>query len=441
MTTPLAEGHRVPWVAMTLALAALLTSLLAACRVAPVDGRAVAVPEPPRFTARADGPDIRVRIEREIESARLDAPGLIIAFAGPSAEPAWTGQGPLTVRRTGGGYLIEPQNAVVPAPRLRLLTASGPFTAGTGEDAWTLDGALELVARPDVSDGVFDLIESLPIERYLPGVLAKELYYDFRPETYRAQAIAARTYALHERERRMSVGSHFDVESTTMDQAYAGADSHPRAAAAAADTAGRVLTWRGGILRTYYSSTCGDRPASARDTWPTTRGFEFNLAEPIQASPRPCACTISPRHRWTLERPAAGVAKRFARWGAENGHPIRALEGLRSINVQSRNAAGRPSAFRVADARGRRYELSAEHLRLAFNTGATGVPGITRETRVLSGDLRVQVRGGAVRIEGRGFGHGVGMCQFGAEGLARQGVGHEAILARYYPGATLERAY
>ena len=438
-TTP--DAHRVPWIAMTLALAALLASALAACRVAPAEGRAVAAPERPIVSPRAEGPDIRVRIEQEIEIARIDAPGLIVAYAGPSADPAWSGDGPVSVRRTRGGFLIEPGGTLVPTNRLGLISSSGPFTAGEGEGAWTLDGALELVARPEISDGVFDLIESLPMERYLPGVLARELYFGFQPETYRAQAIAARSYALHERERRMSLGSHFDVESTTMDQAYAGADSHPRAAQAAADTAGRILTWRGGVLRTYYSSTCGDRPASARDTWPTTAGFEYNLADPIQASPRACACSISPRHRWTLERPGAAVAKRLARWGAENGHAVRALEGLRSIDVSSRNDAGRPSAYRVLDARGRRYELSAEQLRLALNAAAPGLPAITFKTRALSGDVRAVIDGDTVRLEGRGFGHGVGMCQFGAEGLARQGALHGAILERYYPGATLERAY
>ncbi len=436
------HGHSIPWIAMTIAAALLLSSALAACRVAPARSAGVRpLPEPVVRTDRPDGPTIRVRILRETEIVRVDAPGRIGAFAGRSPEIAWAGEGPMTIRRTRGGYLIEPDGASVPADHLRLVAVRDPFTVGEGEGAWTLDGTLELVARPEISDGVFDLVESIPIERYLPGVLAKELYFGFHPTAYEAQAIAARTYALHERSRRMRTGDHFDVESTTMDQAYAGADSHPRAADAARKTAGRVLTWNGGLLRTYYSSTCGDRPASARDTWPTTRGFEYNLAEPIQATPRRCACEASPRHRWSVTRPAASAARRLARWGELNGHPIRRLEGLSSIDVAGRNAAGRPNRYRVTGADGGIHELTGEQLRLALNTNRAGLPKITMKDRALSGDVDVTVAGGRVVIEGRGFGHGVGMCQFGAEGLARQGFPAEEILRRYYPGAGLERAY
>ena len=63
------------------------------------------------------------------------------------------------------------------------------------------------------------------------------------------------------------------------------------------------------------------------------------------------------------------------------------------------------------------------------------------DTRVLSGDFRVVIAGDRVTIDGRGFGHGVGLCQFGANGLAKQGLSVNEILARYYPGATIERAY
>jgi stage II sporulation protein D len=132
---------------------------------------------------------------------------------------------------------------------------------------------------------------------------------------------------------------------------------------------------------------------------------------------------------------------RIARWGELNGHPIRRIDGLRAIDVAGRNAAGRPNRYRVTDSKNQRYELSAEQLRLALNTNRSGLPTITMKERALSGDLDVTVAGGRVVLKGRGFGHGVGMCQFGAEGYAKQGFPAEEILRRYYPGSTLERAY
>ena len=202
-----------------------------------------------------------------------------------------------------------------------------------------------------------------------------------------------------------------------------------------------VLTFRDHILRAYYSSTCGGRAASARDTWPVGPGFGFNLDAPIQAHDRDCPCDFSPRHRWGLERPRADLVKRFAAWGRANGHPIRRIDTLGKIEVARRNVVGRPASYAVSDRNGVTFTLSGEELRLACNTDARGVPDITSKTRVLSGDLVFAIRGDAVAIEGRGFGHGVGMCQFGAEGMARQGRVATEILRHYYRGAAIERAY
>jgi len=430
----------VPWIAMAIAGALVIVSALAACRVNPSRPPAVAAFPTPR-AAPSDGPDIRVRLSKGTESVRIDAASRLACFDALDPAVRWSGPGPITVTRERGRYRLEPAGATLRSDRLRIVTGPDGAIVGSGADVVTLTGTLELIADPAAGDSRFDLIEALPIERYLPGVLAKELYHDFHPVAYEAQAIAARTYALHERQRRLVIGSHFDVEASTMDQAYACASDHPRAAESVRKTSGVVLTWQGELLRTYYSSTCGDRPASARDTWPTTRGYEYNTAAPIQAHPRPCACTTSPRHRWSIERPLRETAARLAAWGRGAGRPIKALASLRDITPVDRNAAGRPNQFRVTDARGGRYLLSAEDLRVALNTRAIGAGDITRDTRVPSGDLEAVVSSGRVVLRGRGFGHGVGMCQFGANGLAKQGFTAEQILNRYYPGARLERAY
>jgi len=321
--------------------------------------------------------------------------------------------------------------------------------------------------RAAASPGAFDVVEHVPIETYLPGVISKELLRDWKLEAYKAQAIAARSYALHERERRLRTGSWFDVENSEQDQVYGGATDHRIARRAVEETRGIVLTWNGQILRAYYSSTCGGRAGAARDTWPTTPGFEFNLAAPIQAHVRPCPCDFSPRHRWTVSRDRDELVRRLRAWGAENGSPVRSIASLSRIDVHRLNDAGRPAAYAVFDAAGKSWVLSAEQLRLACNTppavesGAGASPAAAAPTasagqqpalpgssgsrsapaRVLSGDLELRITGNLVSIVGRGFGHGVGMCQYGAEGMARQGKSAQAIVRHYYPGASIERAY
>src|SRR5207248_1928652 len=99
---------------------------------------------------------------------------------------------------------------------------------------------------------------------------------------YEAQAVAARSYALHERERASALGLAFDVESSDKDQVYGGASASGPVREAVASTRGVVLMDGEKLLRAYFSSTCGGRAASARDTWPIGPGYEFNLAAPLQ---------------------------------------------------------------------------------------------------------------------------------------------------------------
>ncbi|MFU8827911.1 MAG: SpoIID/LytB domain-containing protein [Phycisphaerales bacterium] len=290
--------------------------------------------------------------------------------------------------------------------------------------------------------GVIDVVEHLPIEMYLPGVIAKELYPNWGLETFKAQAIAARSYALHERQRRIAVGSHFDVESTTQDQVYGGATTNPTALRAVEQTYGTVLTWQGHLLRAYYSSTTGGRAASARDTWPITRGFEYNLMPPIQASPRDDIDSFSPLFTWTVERDIEELSTRIRTFAETRSMGLRTLQQVAKIEPVARNEFDRPQRYRITEQGGRWWELSAEDTRLAMNhAGTSGLAAPTRDQRINSGDFTTRREGNKLIFEGRGFGHGVGMSQFGAEGMARRGIPAEEILMHYYPGAQLTKWY
>jgi stage II sporulation protein D len=294
-------------------------------------------------------------------------------------------------------------------------------------------------ARTDASPIAVDIAAELPMESYIAGVSSAELVRGWALPAFRAQAIAARSYAAHQRERARDMNRWYDLDSTTRDQAFNGLTDDPTAVEGAESTRGIVLTWQGRVLRAYYSSTCGGRPASAADVWTTGPGLEFNKPLPLQARERSCACDASPLYRWERERPGGETAQRLAAWGTRQGHAVGRLSGLREIEVAERNVADRPSRYRVRDGRGRTYSLAAEELRVALNTGGPGLPDITRQTRTPSGDFEARVSGDRVFLDGRGFGHGVGLCQFGAQGLAEQGRTYIEILGLYYPGARIQR--
>jgi stage II sporulation protein D len=280
-----------------------------------------------------------------------------------------------------------------------------------------------------------DLIFTVPMETYLPGVLAKELFKGWSPETYRAQAVAARSYALCEcawwKGRR-----HFDVVAGQASQAWIGATADPKSREAVADTRGEYLVFDGRVVPAYYSSCCGGAAASATDA--IRDGSWMDIA-PLSATDarfvrQKGCCEKAPTARWTVTMPTDEFSRRLNAWSREEGRKdLGTLSGVRSISVAERNPAGRPTLFRITDAGGRKVLWGSEDLRYAVNGGASG----TRDA-LKSGFLSPRVDRGKVVLDGRGHGHGTGMCQWGAETMAKAGRSHGQILQRYYPGAGVE---
>jgi len=129
-------------------------------------------------------------------------------------------------------------------------------------------------------------------------------------------------------------------------------------------------------------------------------------------------------------------------WGKKENHPIRLLTGLRDVRITRTNAAGRPTAFTVYDTNGSRYTLGPEQFRFACNESGPGMPKPDKTQTLYSSHVRVKVNPTTVIFyDGRGYGHGVGLCQFGMQSLALQGYNAYSILSYYYPGAQVVKAY
>ncbi len=289
--------------------------------------------------------------------------------------------------------------------------------------------------------GKLDVIATLPMEQYIEGVISKELIASWPLGAYEAQAVCARSYAMHERARARAEGKAFDVESTTADQVFGGSTTLEVAKAATRNTRGLVLVEGGRTLRSYYSSTCGGKPNAATDVWPFGPGYEYNRSPSLQARSRAFACQGSPLFRWRVERDLGQLSQRIREWGKINGGGVNSIGTIRSIESIEQNVAGRPTKYRITDDKGKVYTLSAEQLRFACNQKVAGLPDITRETRMHSGNFQVLFAGNRAVFEGGGFGHGVGMCQYCCKGWADQGLSYREMLARFYPGATVQRQF
>jgi stage II sporulation protein D len=402
----------------------------------------------------AEEPDIRVRLKKGAETASVTGPKRVVVRAlGVSRFESL--DTPVTVKIGASGFEISDAQGkprlfgnnidveILPREPRAGATTSNAFSAS---DSFALDsvahvGFLTLRGRWSEPGNKFDVVNTIPIETYLPGVLAKELLAGWPLQSYQAQAVAARSYALHERGRSRRDGRTSDVEATDADQVYGGQTLMLTPLEAVKSTRGQVLTSDGQLLRAYYSAACGGRSASAAEIWPTSRGFEFNLATALQGQRRQWYCQSSARYVWNVQRSVDDTSKRIKAWGRDAGHKVLGISRLRLCEVKDRNDAARPNRYRLTDDRGRTYDLSAEDLRNALNYSSPELPPLPREVRAFSGDLTMQFFGDQLTLSGRGFGHGVGLCQWCAKGMADRAMDYPTMLREFYPGSLVQRAY
>jgi stage II sporulation protein D len=387
-------------------------------------------------------PTLRVRIARSQHQITVEGAGGHV-WVGP-AEGDWQENRrklptPLQIRRNSDEFQLFRVGGSGLRWRLISLRIEPAGNAAMSYGKGIYPGSFTLVAVPHrsgPSPTKFDMVNHVGLERYLPGVLAKEFYSSWEPAAFRAQAVAARSYALFEAwENRRR---HYDLTSTTASQVYAGQTTNPKAVEAARATRGEVLTYKERVLPAYYSSSCGGTSQAASlafdDGW---------HVQPLTSHGGRRWCQASSKFRWgPIDRPSGDLAWRINQWGDANRHPVGKLEQLRSIEVSRRSAAGRPAAFTINGSTGRTYELRCEPFRFACNYDAGKLTDIPQKQRLLSSHVTVTVDGQTTRFtDGRGFGHGVGLCQWGAQGMAKAGHEHTAILGFYYPGTRLQRLY
>ncbi|MFA9477050.1 SpoIID/LytB domain-containing protein [Phycisphaerales bacterium AB-hyl4] len=392
-------------------------------------------------------PTMRVRVKVQAERAEFDsvrtitiAPLMSTGEPDPAAARRFTS--PVTVAHDGQRFRFQDGSG------RSLAWRAGAFHLSTGygtdirlgEHRYPGTFALVALAGSDGQPtGMFDVVNHVPMEAYLPGVLERELFPNWQLEAFVAQAIAARSYALFER--RVNADRHYDIQATTASQVYGGTGTNPRAIDATRMTRGMVLTHQGAVVPGFYSSACGGLTQTATSAFP-----HFQQAvgiTPLRGGVTCDHCRPSPNHRWgPVHRNADELADRIAAWGRANRNAVASLDGLRSVRLSHRSIAGRPARFEVTDRIGRTYPLAAEHFRFACNFAHPDRGPVPREQQLLSSHVEVRMQGSQITFtDGRGFGHGAGMCQWGAQGMASRGYTGRDIVRHYYPDAELRRMY
>ena len=260
------------------------------------------------------------------------------------------------------------------------------------------------LAEVNVRVRVADRIDSVPLELYVERTVASEIYPSWPLEVLKAQAVVARTYALHERRRNADL--HYDVESSVVSQRYREGAVPARIRAAVAQTRAEFLEYGDGPILAAFHASSGGRTASSVAVWGQPLPYLGGVSSPDDGSPD---------YFWSFEIAREDLVDAVRARGFAVG------EG-RIIAVTESSPSGRVQRVRVGDA-----EVTGREIRRALGGRAL------RSTKF---ELRVSDEG-TVRFLGSGSGHGVGLCQWGARALADAGKSYREILAHYYPGSRL----
>ncbi len=358
----------------------------------------------PPVAAQSESYVIRVGLRRDVERVVVmsDRP---IALSTGTAAPV----------------LVEP-GAYEFAPTPTGLTAVGVGSFDTIVRLAPADGArLYLDIRPyrgvvelrRTARGRLTVINELDLEEYLYGVLKNEVDPQWPAEALKAQAVASRTWALYSLNRFALEG--YDVRATTESQVYNGVTAEdPRTTAAVDATRGEIMTYQGRPIFAAYHSDSGGSTESSELVWGgTSYPYLKGVADPYSMG--------APRHDWTVRMDLATFENRVRRSG-------RMITNVTGIEVAEATPSGRAALLRVSGAHGVLLLKGAE-LRAVLGPDLRS----TLFTVRLVPDDPPQVE-----FQGRGNGHGVGLSQWGARGMAEAGRRYQEILSYYYSGVVFE---
>ncbi|MEE9207697.1 MAG: SpoIID/LytB domain-containing protein [Gemmatimonadota bacterium] len=380
-------------------------------------------------------PVVRVGIEVSVPSTTLSsAAGLVMTDLLTGAEIGRVPAGESLVLAARVDRIVATSPAALRFPptlrRVQVESAESGRPLQIGETSYR--GSAEVVVH---SASTVTAINRLPLEDYLRGVVPIEIGTR-TPEEFaavQAQTVAARTYALAHLGAREELG--FDLFGSVQDQAYGGWSAEREDGNRAVETTrGEVLVYERRPIRAFYHSTCGGRTAPVEEVMDRP-GAPYLISVSDTAPDGSDYCAISPRYRWEAEWTRSELNQRVRpQLAAYFGMETSEMPEIDRLEVRSRTRSGRVQALAFVGP-GLDAELTRLDIRLALRDAADRILNST-DFEVADGDDPERIR-----LHGRGYGHGAGMCQFGALGRARAGQGYSEILGAYYVGAELVRAY
>ncbi len=250
------------------------------------------------------------------------------------------------------------------------------------------------------------IVNEVPLEDYVKGVVAAEVGSKWDAEALKAQAVASRTYAIYQKLNNSANKISYNLTSSVLHQVYKGSDIPESIAKAVDDTKGEILTYEGSPIAAFYHSTSGGITEDPVEVF----GKSYPYLKSVETN-----CEISPYYMWEKRIPVSELEKALS------------TSGLKDIFIDSYTDSNRVKNFKIIT---ETDEFTIPGNDLRKNLGWERLPSILITSLTRSGNIYI--------FEGKGYGHGVGMCQWSALEMAKEGKNYKEILSKFYPGTTLE---
>ncbi|NQT33281.1 MAG: SpoIID/LytB domain-containing protein [Candidatus Omnitrophica bacterium] len=359
---------------------------------------------PPKVYDSSKTPFIlRVRLKRSVDTFTLYSKGkcrVTDAEKGAVLARAFSFDGPREVSPAKSGMKFGQE--LFPSGDIRISPLRGKLLVVDGRP---YRGEIDVQKK----DKGFRIINRVKLEDYLKGVLPREVYHFWPFATLKAQAIASRSFAAHQALLRKN--QDYDLTADTFSQVYGGqASERWRTTKAVESTAGEVLEYDGKVLPAYFHSCCGGHTQNAANLW-------SQHEDPLRGVK--CSwCRWSPYFRWRVRIPTKTILEKLK----EKGYSFREIDDIRS---GPRDNSKRVEYVRIRS-QNNWFEVSTEDFRAALGR------------RLLkSSNFKIKKYPYYYLFSGYGWGHGVGMCQWGSFGLGFRRWDYERILRHYYPGTEI----
>lgn len=428
---------------MRLRVLTVIAFSLSACRVGEVTPTAPGTPggAPVSTTSNNKRTEPSVRIGIKIDTAA-------VFITTSAASPVTDKDGNVVLRTTPNDrwtFTADATGAITArnSANESVTTNATPLMVRPADDAFITIGDKAYrgaVLLRTAGSGRLSAINVLAMENYLLGVVPFEIgrLPAAQIEAIKAQAIAARTYAVGNMNGREALG--FDFYATVADQVYGGASGEDTVVSRAVrETAGEIITQNGRPILAYYSSTCGGHTADVDESWPWRPPQPYLKGKPDTDANGEAYCKTSSRFRWAVSWSGDSLRTVLQQTLAQRlANPAFRIAHVEDVVLDGHSKSGRAQSVSIK-ADGMTYRVPADSIRWVLRP----TPLSSLNSSLLFDLNATKDNGEVTRLEvrGGGWGHGVGMCQVGAINRAKAGQSYREILAAYYSDTDIQRLY